>query len=131
MHVMVSIDIVSSTHLVVSSKVTVTTDASVPKLSPEIVSTSPPRKLIEVMGDIDDAATGTNNSVVISLGIKPLGLVTETIQLPLTALVSKSQIMEVAVLDVTMHYTGPKVRNNSSVVGRLVPVIVRVVPLSD
>lgn len=83
------------------------------------------------MGDIDDAATGTNNSVVISLGIKPLGLVTVTIQLPLTALVSKSQIMEVAVLDVTMHYTGPKVINNSSVVGRLVPVIVRVVPLSD
>jgi hypothetical protein len=84
-----------------------------------------------VLGDTDVAATGTNNSVVISLGIKPLGLVTLTIQLPLTALVSKSQVIEVAVLDVTIHFTGPKVINNSSVVGRLVPVIVRVLPLSD
>ncbi len=131
MQVMVSIETDLITHSVASVKVMLITEASVPKLSPEIVIRSPPRKLICVLGEIDDVDTGTDNSVVIEFGIRPLGLETTTIQFPLTALVSRSQVISEAVLVTTLHCTGPNLITNSSVVGRLVPVIVNVVPLSD
>lgn len=54
-----------------SSKTTLTTDASYPKLSPAIVRISPPRKFISVFGVTEVTSTGIEMGSVISFCVSP------------------------------------------------------------
>lgn len=72
--VIVYIEMLVISHIVESENTTETAVAFHPKLSPVIVRTSPPRKLMSVFGVTDVTSTGVKIDSVISFDVRPFAV---------------------------------------------------------